>query len=232
QVEVQVHAAAVNKIDYGRAAGALVAVYPNELPMKIGYDVAGIVTSVGTHATKFKVGDRVYGCVNHDEIGTIAEYVLSEEAHLAELPSNIEFTAGASVPLAGLTAKQAMDAGHAEGKETIFVSGGMGGVGMFGVALARHHFKAQNVLTTVSTSKVEYAKKMGATQVVDYTKEDHTKVLESAADMVFDSIGDTESYKVAKPNTVVASVVPISDKSKMDKVLSDFKTKNVRYVLN
>ncbi|KAI9504790.1 hypothetical protein GGI25_002857 [Coemansia spiralis] len=218
QVEVQVYAASVNPVDYKRARGMLSLIVPDTFPLRLGYDVAGIVTNVGCNVTKFKAGDRVYGCVNHDEIGTIAEYVVSDEIYLAVLPNNIEFTVGASVPLAGLTAKQAMDIGGAEGKETIFVSGGMGGVGMFGVALARHYFKARSVITTVSTSKIEYAKKMGATQVVDYTKEDYTEVLENAADVTFDTVGDKELYKIAKPNTIVVSVALAPDGNLLHKL--------------
>ncbi|KAI9504791.1 hypothetical protein GGI25_002856 [Coemansia spiralis] len=141
QVEVQVYAPSINPIGYRRARGMVAVVFPGIFPLRLGYDGAGIATNVGPNVTKLKVGDRVYGCVDHDKIGTIAEYIISGEIYLAVLPNNVEFTVGASAPSAGPTAKQAMDAGGAEGKETIFIAGGMGGVGMFGVALAKHRFK-------------------------------------------------------------------------------------------
>ncbi|KAJ1882126.1 hypothetical protein LPJ57_001154 [Coemansia sp. RSA 486] len=211
QVEIQVHAASLNPIDYKRAEGMLSLMLPEKFPLKLGYDVAGTVTRVGTSVTRFIVGDRVYGRVRRQEVGTIAETVVVSDMALAKIPENVAFNTAAAVPLAGLTALQALEkCGAAEGK-SVFVSGGMGGVGMFGVALAKLHFNASEVITTVSTAKISRVKEMGATRVVDYTKEDYTQVLENAADVVLDTIGDAASYKVARPHTKVVSVALLPD---------------------
>ncbi|KAJ2393231.1 hypothetical protein GGI05_002473, partial [Coemansia sp. RSA 2603] len=96
-------------------------------------------------------------------------------------------------------------------QSSVFISAGLGGVGMFAVALARHHFKAKEVITTVSTAKVERASELGATRVVDYKKESYTEVLEDAADAMLDTTGDTESYRVVKRNAKVVSVAMMPD---------------------
>ncbi|KAJ1666740.1 hypothetical protein IW140_002331 [Coemansia sp. RSA 1813] len=222
QIEVTVHAAAVNIIDPYRAMGMLTVVLPEAPPVKFGYDVAGIVTQVGSKVKRFAVGDRVYGCLNSDEIGSVGEYVVTDEKYMAPIPADsVDYTVAASVPLAGLTAKQALDAGGAHEGQTVYVTGGMGGVGMFGTFLARHYYKAKDVITTVSTAKVEHAEKMGAaTRIVDYTKDkEYAKTLENTADLVFDSIGDKSCYMVAKPGSTVSSVALIPDGNNMDKML-------------
>ncbi|KAJ1719749.1 hypothetical protein LPJ53_005545, partial [Coemansia erecta] len=124
---------------------------------------------------------------------------------------NVSFNVAAAVPLAGLTALQALERLEVCEDTRVFVSAGMGGVGMFGVALARHHFKAKEVITTVSTGKVERAREMGATRVVDYTKENYAEVLEDAADVMLDTTGDTESCRVVRPNSKVVSVAMMPD---------------------
>ncbi|KAJ2860794.1 hypothetical protein GGI22_002621 [Coemansia erecta] len=221
QLEVEVHAAAVNIIDPYRAMGKMTLLLPDKPPVKFGYDVAGVVTQVGGDVGRFKAGDRVYGCLNNDEIGSVGEYVVTDERYMAHIPDSVEFTVAASVPLAGLTAKQALDAGGAHEGQSIFVTGGMGGIGMFGSFLARHYYKAKGVTITVSTAKMEHAENLGAaTQIVDYTKDkEYAKTLENTVDLVFDAIGDKSCYLVAKPGATVSSVVLAPDGNNMDKML-------------
>ncbi|KAJ1796119.1 hypothetical protein LPJ59_003944, partial [Coemansia sp. RSA 2399] len=92
QLEIEVHAAAVNIIDPYRAMGSLTLLIPDTPPIKFGYDVAGIVTRVGGDVGRFKVGDRVYGCLNSDEIGSVGEYVVTDERYMAHIPDSVEFT--------------------------------------------------------------------------------------------------------------------------------------------
>ncbi|KAJ2756778.1 hypothetical protein GGI19_000582 [Coemansia pectinata] len=216
QVEIIVHAASLNPIDFKRAEGMISIALPEPFPLKLGYDVSGVVTEVGSGVERFKVGDRVYGRVHAEHVGTIAEYVVAEESALAPIPDSVGYEAAAAVPLAGLTAKQALEAAGLQSGQTLFVSGGMGGVGMFALALAKLHFGAGEIITTVSTSKIDKAREMGATRVVDYTKEDYTQVLDSVADVALDTIGDATFYKVAKPNANAVSVAMLPDGNALD----------------
>ncbi|KAJ2744833.1 hypothetical protein GGI20_002642 [Coemansia sp. BCRC 34301] len=216
QVEISVHAASLNPIDYKRAEGMLSIPLPEPFPLKLGYDVAGTVVKTGSSVTRFKAGDRVYGRVHSEHVGTIAEYVIAEESALAKIPDPVDFTTAAAVPLAGLTAKQALEAGGLLPGHTLFVSGGMGGVGMFALALAKHHFKCAEILTTVSASKTEKAECMGATRVVDYANEDYTSVLANTADVALDTVGDAALYKVAKQGGSAVSVAMLPDGRALD----------------
>ncbi|KAJ2826542.1 hypothetical protein GGI24_002887 [Coemansia furcata] len=223
QVEIEVHAASLNPIDFKRAEGMISIALPEPFPLKLGYDVSGVVTAVGADVKRFKAGDRVYGRVHAEHVGTIAEYVVADESALAPIPATVGYEAAAAVPLAGLTAKQALEAGGLERGQTVFVSGGLGGVGMFALALAKHHFGAGEIITTVSTAKVDKARELGATRVVDYTKEDYTTVLESVADVVLDTVGDATVYKVAKPGSNAVSVAMLPD----GRALDHFRQENV-----
>ncbi|KAJ2689657.1 hypothetical protein H4R19_006483 [Coemansia spiralis] len=206
QVEIEVHAASLNPIDFKRAKGMLSAVRPDTFPLKVGYDVAGVVTKAGDGVTRFKQGDRVYGRVDEASVGTIAEWVVAEESTLARIPDSVSFATAAAVPLAGLTAKQALETAGLQRGQSLFVSAGMGGVGMFTLALAKHHFAAGEIATTVSAAKRHDAVKMGATKVVDYKTDDYTSVLKDSADVGFDTTGDSNIYKVVKPGGHVVSV--------------------------
>ncbi|KAJ2080819.1 hypothetical protein H4R24_002782 [Coemansia sp. RSA 988] len=210
EVLIEVHAAALNPIDYKRAEGMISLMYPEKFPLKLGYDVAGVVAKVGTKVERFKEGDKVYGRLSCNHVGSIGEVVVAEELDLAPIPESVPFTVAAAVPLAGLTAKQALEWVGLERGQSLFVNGGMGGVGMFAVALGKHYFGAE-VTTTVSSGKIERVKQMGASKVVDYTKESYTEVLEDTADVVFDTVGDAEIYRVAKHNSSAVSIAMLPD---------------------
>ncbi|PIA15529.1 GroES-like protein [Coemansia reversa NRRL 1564] len=216
QVLIEVYAAALNPIDYKRAEGMVSLMYPEAFPLRLGYDVAGVVTKAGIRAERFKEGDKVYGRLSYNHAGSIGEVVVAEESVLAHIPESVSFTVAAAVPLAGMTAKQALEWAGLERGQSLFVNGGMGGVGMFAVALAKNYFGAKEITTTVSTGKIDLVKQMGATKVVDYQKESYTEVLENTADVVFDTVGDAEIYRVAKHNSSAVSVVLLPDGNALD----------------
>ncbi|KAJ2768071.1 hypothetical protein IWQ57_003692 [Coemansia nantahalensis] len=216
QVEIEVHAASLNPIDYKRAKGMLSALQPDTFPLKVGYDVAGVVTKAGDGVTRFKPGDRVYGRVGERDGGTIAEWMVAEESALGHIPGSVSFATAAAVPLAGLTALQALDAAGLQRGQSLFVSAGMGGVGMFAVALAKHHFGAAVIATTVSAAKREAAEEMGATKVIDYKTEDYTLVLKDLVDVGFDTTGDSNIYKAIKQGGQAVSVAMMPDGATLD----------------
>ncbi|KAJ2449420.1 hypothetical protein EV183_004905 [Coemansia sp. RSA 2336] len=218
QVEVSVHAASLNPIDYKRAKGLLRILQSETLPLKLGYDVAGTVTKVGADVTQFNVGDNVYGRVKQDDVGTIAEVAAVDADALAKMPDKVPFNVAASVGLAGLTAKQVLDSLDLDETKSLFVSAGMGGVGMFAIMLAKEHYRVKEIITTVSSGKVDRVKELGATRVIDYTKEDYTQVLKDEVDAAFDTVGDLNVSKVVKPGGKVVSVALLPEGNELVKL--------------
>ena len=139
-----------------------------------GADIAGIVKSVGKSIRQFKPGDEVIGELSDCGFGGFAEYALAPEKALVTKPAKILFEEAAALPLAAITAFQALrDKGNIQKGQKVLIVGSSGGVGTFAVQLAKY-FGA--VVTGVCSSKnVEQTSSLGADYIVDYTKEDFTK---------------------------------------------------------
>jgi NADPH:quinone reductase-like Zn-dependent oxidoreductase len=132
-----------------------------------GSDVAGVVEAIGNDVTRFKPGDEVYGI----GMGSYAEYTRVLESKLAPKPSNLNFEQAAVVPISGLTALQAVrDSGKVEEGKKVLIIGASGGVGTFAVQIAKS-FGAE-VTGVCSPTKVDLVRSLGATHVIDYTRED------------------------------------------------------------
>lgn len=135
-----------------------------------GGDVSGIVEDIGKKVTQFQVGDEVYGDLSSSGWGTFAEYVAVEEKSLALKPSNLLFTEAAALPMAALTALQAIrDKGKISEGQKVMIYGASGGVGTFAVQIAKA-FGAE-VTAVVSTRNIDIVKSLGADHVIDYKKE-------------------------------------------------------------
>jgi NADPH:quinone reductase-like Zn-dependent oxidoreductase len=151
---------------------------------RLGADVAGVVEAVGRSATQFKAGDAVYGVCQ----GAFAEYVCTTESKLVKKPDGASFEQAASIPIAGLTALQALrDKGKIESGQTVLVNGAAGGVGTFGVQIAKS-FGAK-VTGVTSTRNVELVRSIGADDVIDYTNQDFTKS-DHRFDLILDCVGN------------------------------------------
>ena len=179
EVLIRVRAAGLNAADWRmmRASPFLVRLYSGLFrPKQVtspGSDVAGIVEAVGAEVTRFKLGDEVYGEVFASHFGGCAEYKCALESELELKPSGISFEEAAVLPLAGMTALQALrDAGQIRAGQRVLINGASGGVGTFALQLAKH-FGAE-VTAVCSTKKMELARALGADHVVDYTQEDFT----------------------------------------------------------
>ncbi|KGO71314.1 Alcohol dehydrogenase superfamily, zinc-type [Penicillium italicum] len=189
-VIIKVHAASINPIDVKKADGMLKLAVKDTFPYKIGYDCAGVVTEIGSDVTRFQVGAEVY--VRLPEI--------SREKYIALKPPSLSFEDAASIPLAAMTALQALRKykGDLAGK-TVFVPAGLSGTGLFACQLAKNVFHAGRVITTVSTSKVETIKELlgeaTVDQIIDYTKSDPRKAIKSGSvDFLFDTMGSAMEY--------------------------------------
>ena len=160
----------------------------------LGADFAGIVEEIGPGVSKFKVGDRVYG--EEYESGAFAEYVCSSEDVCGPMPESSGFEEMAAVPIAGLTALQALDThGKLKKGESVLINGSSGGVGHFCIQIAKA-YGASHVAAVCSNRNVEFVKSLGADEVIAYDKTDiHSH--KGKYDLVIDNHGNLffEDYK-------------------------------------
>jgi NADPH:quinone reductase-like Zn-dependent oxidoreductase len=189
QVLIKVHAASVNPLDwhYMRGTPYLVrmdAGFGKPENPRLGVDFAGTVEAVGKNVKRFKPGDEVFG----GRSGAFAEYVtVREERAVALKPSNVSFEQAASVPIAAITALQALrDKGQIHAGQSVLINGASGGVGTFAVQIAKS-FGAE-VTGVCSTRNVDLVRSIGADHVIDYTREDFTKGAQHY-DLILDNVG-------------------------------------------
>src|SRR6478672_11977836 len=189
EVLVHVHASSINRSDYYMLGGAAVLMRPmiggfrRPKDARIGGDFAGIAEAVGKDVNDIQPGDEVYG----SRSGAFAQYVASKQA-VALKPANLSFEEAAAVPVAALTALEALrDYGKLEPGQRVLVNGASGGVGNFAVQLAKA-LGASHVTAVCSTRNLEAARRAGADRVVDYTRED-LRAVGDTFDLFFDNAG-------------------------------------------
>ncbi|MEB3327642.1 MAG: NAD(P)-dependent alcohol dehydrogenase [Candidatus Sericytochromatia bacterium] len=170
EVLLRVHAAAINPVDWKLAGGAFRFVLPQRFPLVPGMDVAGTVEAVGKGVTTLRPGDRVHGRL--DGPGACAEYALARVEVLVPIPEGMTMAEAAALPLAGMTALQALrDACRlplANASQRVLVVGASGGVGHLGVQLAKA--AGATVVGVCSTPNVPLVQRLGADAVLDYTQ--------------------------------------------------------------
>ncbi len=204
---VRVRAAGLNPVDFKFRQGKLRVIYRPQLPFVLGNELAGEVIAVGSGVKKFSVGDRVFARVRKDLGGGFAEQACVAEAYAAHMPKNIDFATAAAVPLAGLTALQALRDELGVGPGTrLFISGGAGGVGTFAIQIAK--WLGAHVTTTASKRGEALVRSLGADEVIDYTSQDISQ-FGRIFDAAFDLIGGETLDKtigIMKPGTKIVSV--------------------------
>jgi NADPH:quinone reductase-like Zn-dependent oxidoreductase len=202
EILVQVKAAGVNPVDWKIRQGYLKDLFTHEFPVILGWDAAGVVKEVGNGVTRFKQGDEIFAYCRKPIVhgGAYAEYIALEEEHAAIKPKNVSFEEAASIPLAALTAYQSLfDAAKLQPGETILIHAAAGGVGGFGVQLAKDHGAV--VWATASGGNKKYVQDLGASEVVDYTQVNFGEAVFSkhpgGVDVVFDCLGGKVLQKSA-----------------------------------
>lgn len=190
EVLVRVRAASINPLDHHFMTGTpkiarlFIGGLREPKSTRFGGDVSGVVEAVGANVTRFKPGDAVFGTSRT----SYAEYTCAPEAALAIKPEAISFEDAAAIPIAGLTAFQALrNKGHVQPAMKVLVNGAAGGVGTFAVQFARAFGAA--VAGVCSTRNVELVRSLGAERVYDYTREDFTKSGERY-DVLLDNISN------------------------------------------
>ncbi len=177
EVLIRVHAASINAADLYLLRGQpfmlrlVHGLFTPKLRV-LGTAVAGRVEAVGVGVTRFQAGDAVFADLSGCGLGGFAEYACAPEKVLAHMPANVGFAQAAAVPLAGVTALQALRKGRVRAGQKVLICGTSGGVGSFALQLAKH-FGAE-VTAVCSTRKVEMVRSLGADRVIDYTREDFT----------------------------------------------------------
>ena len=206
-VLVEVHAASLNPIDNILRAGFLRQMLELTFPHVKGYDVSGTVVEIGNNVKNVKIGDEVFARPNQMDAGSIAEFARIQEDELAIKPSNLTHEQAASVPLAGLTAWQALvTKGKIKEGNKVLIHAGSGGVGTLAIQIAKHF--GTFVATTTSGKNVALVKELGADLVIDYTTQNFEDEL-SNCDLVIDTIGGetlARSFKVLKKGGKMVSI--------------------------
>ena len=204
---VEVHAASVNPVDFKIRDGMLKMIIPFGFPLILGNDLSGVVQAVGAGVTRFRPGDAVFARLDKRRIGAFAEFAVVAEADAAARPANLTHIEAAAVPLAGLTAWQALfEIGGLKAGQKVLIHGGSGGVGSFAIQLARH--AGATVATTVGARNADLARSLGADIAIDYKAQRFEDVV-SGQDLVFDTqAGDIQhrSFAVLKRGGVLVSI--------------------------
>ena len=208
EILVRVRASSVNPVDWHLMRGQpflariIFGGFIRPKRTRLGRDLSGVVEAVGSAVTGFKPGDEVFGHAP----GAYADFVIATEDQIEHKPSNLSFEAAAAVPIAGVTAIQALrDVAGLQSGQRLLVNGGSGGVGSFAVQVGKAW--GATVTAVTSTRNVERVRALGPDEVVDYEREDFVAG-GRRFDVVFDNVGnrsDAELTRVTVPGGVVVS---------------------------
>jgi NADPH:quinone reductase-like Zn-dependent oxidoreductase len=210
-VLVRAHAAGVNPVDITIREGLLAGAFPHHFPITPGWDLSGVVERVGPAVIDFVPGDGVFGYVRRDDVqwGTAADLVPVPQRCLAHKPESLGFAEAGALPLAGLTAYQALtevlDVGEGD---RVLVHRASGGVGFFAVQIAVA--LGAHVIGTASPRNHGFLRDAGAAEVLDYAAGPASSQLAESVDAVFDLVGgDTlaDAPKQVRDPARIASVV-------------------------
>ncbi len=197
QVQIKVHAASLNPIDWQMIEGNRRLIAPRRFPFVPLFDVAGVVVAVGAKVRRFKVGDAVHAD-NERDGGGASQYVNVEEDLVSHKPESLTFAEAAAVPLAGQTALLALEKGGVTTGSKVCVIGASGGVGSYAVQMAKA-LGAAHVVAVCSGRNEDWVRNLGADQSVDYTKRALPDALEPRSiEIVIDCVGGREQWLMAR----------------------------------
>jgi NADPH:quinone reductase-like Zn-dependent oxidoreductase len=200
EVMVDIVAASVNAADWKFRAGQYARHSQTKFPQVPGRDFSGTVSAIGSGVDDVTIGDAVFGVLDAGREGTYCEKIAIKAALVGKKPEGLSHINAAALALTGLTAVNSLeDTLKLKRGETILIQGGAGGVAGFAIQLAKHI--GARVITTTSAANRDYVRSLGADEVIDYNKEDFTKVV-NGIDAVFDTVGGDvaeKSFAVLKP---------------------------------
>jgi NADPH:quinone reductase-like Zn-dependent oxidoreductase len=216
-VLVRAHAAGVNPVDLGIREGHLAGAYPHHFPIIPGWDLAGVVERVGPAVVDFAPGDEVFAYVRRDHVqwGTTADLVPVPLRCVAHKPSSLSFAEAGALPLAGLTAYQALtEALHVADGERVLVHRAAGGVGFFAVQIAVA--LGATVIGTASPRNHGFLRDAGAAEVLDYSAGPISEQLSEPVDAVLDLVGGDTLRDAPRQVRDPARIVSIVDPSVLE----------------
>lgn len=206
EILIRTYASGVNPVDWKIRQGYFQDWI--QLPFILGFDVAGQIIAVGNDIKNFQKGDEVCAFIDLKRGGGYAEYSALKQNELTLKPKNIDFACAAAVPLASLTAWQALfDQANLQAGQKILIHAGAGGVGHFAVQLAK--WKGAYVYTTASKENTDFLVKLGADEVIDYKNTPFEKVIKEV-EVVFDTVGgetQTRSWPLLTQNGILVTIV-------------------------
>ncbi|MEV1167796.1 NADP-dependent oxidoreductase [Nonomuraea sp. NPDC049784] len=212
EVLVRVEAAGLNPTDWKtRERGGFLKDGP---PFVLGWDVSGVVEESGVGQALYKPGDEVFGMLKYpDKHGAFAEYVTAPSRHFVRKPANIDHVHAAGIPLAALTAWQALvDVAGLKGGQRVLIHAAAGGVGHLAVQIAKA--RGAYVIGTASAAKHEFLRGLGADELVDYRNEDFAEVVRDV-DVVLDTIGGDYGARslrtMREGGTIISLVLSVLD---------------------
>lgn len=214
QIRIRISAAAVNPADIGMIEGKYRWREPVRFPLVPGWELAGRVDAVGEEVTNFHVGDQVIAPTVHPltQAGAYAEYIVLPQKYPVSIPSGIELTEASSLPLAGLTALQAVEKLALAPSQTLLINGPLGSVGSFAVQLAAQ--RGIVVLAITYSHDAELARALGASIILDRAKDLATQVrqvLGDGVDAALDVVGAeaaTKAFAAVREGGRYVTVVP------------------------
>lgn len=224
-VVIKVMGTSVNPVDWKIREGHLKGLITYEMPFIPGWDVSGVVHAVGPKASVFKVGDEVYSRPDIGRNGTYAEYVAVRESEVARKPKTISHLEAGSLPLAGITAWEAIVAvGMVAGGQRVLVHAASGGVGSLAVQIAKAC--GAFVIGTASGVNRELVESLGVDEFIDYQTQNLATATKDI-DVVFDTIGGStqdDSWSVMAKGGILISIVsqPSEEKAKEMGVRSSY----------
>ena len=209
QVLVRVHAAGVNPTDWKHRAGVISF---REPPVVLGWDVSGVVERVGYGVTLFQPGDEVFGMLPYPHgAGAYAEYVVGPTRAFVAKPSEVDHEQAAAIPLAALTAYQALvDTADVREGQRVLIHGAAGGVGHLAVQIAKA--RGAYVYGTASAGRHDFLRGIGVDEPIDYHAVDFADVV-SDLDVVLDAVGQyaVRSLPVLRRGGTFVTILPPGD---------------------
>lgn len=217
---VEVRAAGVNPVDWKLREGYMQQMAPLQFPATLGGDFSGVVAEVGPGVSSLKRGDEVYGTaiIVGGGSGSFAEFASAKSNSVAPKPKSVSYLEAAALPLAGVSALQALTE-HIQlaAGQKILIHGGAGGIGSLAIQLAKH--LGAHVATTVRADDADYVKSLGVDEVIDH----ENQFLEEVAgdyDAVFDTVGGetyARSFAVLKKSGIIVSMLEQPSEALMER---------------
>jgi alcohol dehydrogenase len=207
---VKIKAAGINPVDWKIREGYMQQMIPLQFPSSLGSDFSGVIEKVGQGVSEFRQGDEVYGQASmlSGGSGAFAEMALANADTIAHKPKSLSHPEAAGLPLVGVSAWLALvETISLQKSQKILIHGGAGGIGSVAIQLAKH--LGAYVATTVSTNDKQFAKELGADEIIDYKTQTFEELIRDY-DAAFDTVGGetySRSFKVLKRGGIIVSML-------------------------